>query len=235
MSAPASPVPDRAVDRAMYENRMRAAAYRAAAGTAANHSSTAGRAAINRAAVNRKNAQHSTGPRTEAGKQRSSLNAIRHGLTAQTVVLPSEDAAAYESHRRQFFSEYQPATPTETQLVQELIDTSWRLNRIPLLEADLLARAANPPDEQARIDFDIVDAHRLIAGINLQGTRLSRQFQKSAKGAARTTVSMRNCFAPRSVLRELLKSPRQIAPDPGRAPGSRTPRPQRRRRAAGTL
>ena len=129
--------------------------------------------------ANRLNSQKSTGPRTDAGKQRSSLNAIRHGLTAQTVVLPSEDPTAYESHRRQFLDEYQPATATETQLVQELIDTSWRLNRIPLLEADLLARAANPPNEQARIDFDIVDAHRLIASINLQGTRLSRQFQKA--------------------------------------------------------
>ncbi|HTS47955.1 MAG TPA: hypothetical protein VMH05_08425, partial [Bryobacteraceae bacterium] len=74
MSAPASPVLDSAADRAIYENRMRAAAYRAAAGTAANHSTVPDRAAINRAAVNRANAQHSTGPRTEAGKQRSSLN-----------------------------------------------------------------------------------------------------------------------------------------------------------------
>ena len=119
MSALPTTVLDRAVDRAMNENRTRAAAYRAV---------------VNRSDVNRANAQHSTGPRTDAGKQRSSLNAIRHGLTAQTVVLPSEDPAAYEAHRRQFLDEYQPATPTETQLVQELIDTSWRLNRIPLLE-----------------------------------------------------------------------------------------------------
>jgi hypothetical protein len=132
-----------------------------------------------RAAINRANAQNSTGPRTEPGKQRSSLNALRHGLTAQTVVLPSEDPANYESHRRQFLEEYQPATATETQLVQELVDTAWRLNRIPLLEANLLARAENPPNEQAAIDFDIVDAHRLIASINLQGTRLSRQFQNA--------------------------------------------------------
>lgn len=159
MSALPTPVLDRAIDRAIFQNRTRAAEYRAAA--------------------NRANAQHSTGPRTDAGKQRSSLNAIRHGLTAQTIVLPSEDPAAYQAHRRQFFEEYQPTSATETQLVQELIDTSWRLNRIPLLEAELLARAANPPDEQARIDFDIVDAHRLIASINVQGTRLSRQFQKT--------------------------------------------------------
>src|ERR1022692_2906658 len=103
-----------------------------------------------RAATNRANSQHSTGPRTEAGKQRSSQNALRHGLTARTPVLASEDQAAYQSHCRKLENEYQPATATETQLVQELADTSWRLNRIPLLEADILNRAlrCSPAREQ---------------------------------------------------------------------------------------
>jgi hypothetical protein len=132
-----------------------------------------------RAAVNRANSQYSTGPRTPAGKQRSSLNALRHGLTAASPVLPSEDPAAHADHRRRFFDEYQPGTPTESQLVQEIADTSWRLNRIPLLEAEVLSRAANPPTDQAAIDFDIVDAHRLLANLGIQGQRLSRQFQKA--------------------------------------------------------
>jgi hypothetical protein len=132
-----------------------------------------------RAAANRENAQHSTGPRSDAGKQRSSLNALSHGLTARTAVLPSEDPAAYEQHCRQFRDEHQPATPTETHLVQQLADTAWRLNRIPLLEADLLARAANPPNEEAAIAFDIVDAHRLLGSLGLHGQRLTRQFQKT--------------------------------------------------------
>jgi hypothetical protein len=136
-------------------------------------------APIHRAAINRANSQHSTGPRTEPGKQRSSQNALRHGLTARSAVLPSEDSAAFERHHRQFLDEYQPATPTETQLVRELADTSWRLNRIPLLEADVLNRAANPPTARAAINFDIVDAHRLLANLGIQGSRLSRQFQKS--------------------------------------------------------
>jgi hypothetical protein len=134
---------------------------------------------VDRTAINRANSRHSTGPRTDSGKQRSSLNALRHGLTAASAVLPSEDQAAYDAHRRGFFDEYQPATPTETQLTQELIDTAWRLNRIPLLEAALLDRAANPPTDQARIDFDIVDAHRALATLGLHYTRLSRQFQKA--------------------------------------------------------
>jgi hypothetical protein len=134
---------------------------------------------VGRAVINRANSRHSTGPRTDSGKQRSSLNALRHGLTAASAVLASEDQAAYDAHRRGFFDEYQPATPTETQLTQELADTSWRLNRIPLLEAELLSRAANPPTEQAAIDFDIVDAHRALATLGLHYQRLSRQFQKT--------------------------------------------------------
>jgi hypothetical protein len=134
---------------------------------------------VGRAVINRANSRHSTGPRTDSGKQRSSLNALRHGLTAASAVLPAEDQAAYDAHRRGFFDEYQPATPTETQLVQELADTAWRINRIPALEAALLDRAANPPTEQARIDFDIVDAHRALATLSLHYTRLSRQFQKA--------------------------------------------------------
>jgi hypothetical protein len=132
-----------------------------------------------RTAINRANSRHSTGPRTDSGKQRSSLNALRHGLTAASAVLSSEDPAAYDAHRRGFFDEYQPATPTETQLVMEVADTAWRLNRIPSLEAALLDRAANPPNDQARIDFDIVDAHRAIATLGLHSQRLSRQFQKT--------------------------------------------------------
>jgi hypothetical protein len=134
---------------------------------------------IDRAAINRANSQRSCGPRTAEGKQRSSLNALHHGLTAASPVLPSEDAAAYQAHCRQFLDEHQPATATEKQLVQELADTAWRLNRIPLLEADVLNRAANPPTEQAAIDFDIVDAHRLLSNLGIQSNRLSRQFQKA--------------------------------------------------------
>jgi hypothetical protein len=137
------------------------------------------RTSVDRTAINRRNSRHSTGPRTDSGKQRSSLNALRHGLSAACAVLPSEDRAAYDAHRRGFFDEYQPATPTETQLVIEIADTAWRINRIPSLEAALLDRAANSPTDQARIDFDIVDAHRALATLGLHYQRLSRQFQKA--------------------------------------------------------
>jgi hypothetical protein len=122
-----------------------------------------------RARANRSNALLSTGPRTDSGKQRSSLNALRHGLTAARAVLPSEDQSAYDAHCRGFFDEYHPATPTETQLTQELADTAWRLNRIPALEAALLDHT----------DSDIVDSYRALATLGTHYQRLSRQFQKS--------------------------------------------------------
>ncbi len=110
----------------------------------------------------------STGPRTAAGKQRSSLNALRHGLTAASPVLPSEDPAAYQRHCRQFLDEYQPATPTESHLTQELADTAWRLNRIPTLEADLFSQDLNPQSVISQ-----------LATLGLHSQRLSRQFQRT--------------------------------------------------------
>ena len=138
-----------------------------------------------RATINRANSQYSTGPRTEAGKQRSSQNALRHGLTARTAVLASEDPATYEQHCRQFQNEYQPATQTETQLVQELADTSWRLKRIPILEAALLDRAlrCSPAREQGdSLESPVPSPQSLVpqlAALGLHGSRLSRQFQKT--------------------------------------------------------
>ena len=110
----------------------------------------------------------STGPRTAAGKQRSSMNALTHGLTSRSPVLATEDPAAYQRHCRQFFDEYQPATPTQTQLTQEIADTAWRLNRIPSLEADLLSQNPSP---QTLIPQ--------LATLGLHYQRLSRQFQKA--------------------------------------------------------
>src|SRR6202035_3357582 len=118
------------------------------------HERAAGRAAINRA-----NSQRSTGPRTEAGKQRCKLNALRHGLTGQTIVLPTEDHAAYERYAHSLLNECQPKGAIETQLVQSLIDNSWRLNRVAAVETNLLSlgitenentvRAANPEADAA--------------------------------------------------------------------------------------
>jgi len=141
-----------------------------------------------RAAINRANAQKSTGPRTAAGKQRSSLNALRHGLTGQTIVLPTEDHSAYQRHSQSFLSEYGPTGATETQLVQALIDTSWRMNRAAAVETNLFSlgitemedRAlANHPDAEAALAMALTfrENARAFSQISIYSQRLARQFQ----------------------------------------------------------
>ncbi len=90
-------------------------------------------------AANRANARFSTGPKTPEGKAKSSLDAVKTGLTGRTILLTSEDAALYRAHVERFRRELQPVSELEAQLVQNLADTQWRLNRIPGLESGLLA------------------------------------------------------------------------------------------------
>ena len=91
-------------------------------------------------AANRANAQLSTGPKTAEGKTKASLNAVKTALTGRTVLLPAEDAAAYESHIRAYQDELKPVGRHESDLVQSIADASWRLHRIPSLELAIYAQ-----------------------------------------------------------------------------------------------
>jgi hypothetical protein len=142
-----------------------------------------------RTEINRANSQHSTGPKTAAGKQRSSLNALRHGLTGQIVVMPTEDLQAYQSHLKSFTDEYRPQGPTEAHLVQALADTSWRLNRVAALETNLLTLGVTHVSpitgapEQIQDAMSIVAAlesqSKALANLSMHTQRLSRQFERT--------------------------------------------------------
>src|SRR5215475_2948125 len=88
--------------------------------------------------ANQQNAKHSTGPRTEPGRRRSQRNAIRHGLTAETVIDTLEDAADYKAFEKAIKSDYSPQTAIEGQLVSRLASLLWRLRRAVIIESGLL-------------------------------------------------------------------------------------------------
>ena len=88
--------------------------------------------------ANRQNARHSTGPRTQSGKRRARRNAIRHGLTAETVIDILEDPADYKAFERAIKSDYSPQTAIEAQLVTQLACLLWRLRRAVAVESGLL-------------------------------------------------------------------------------------------------
>ena len=146
-----------------------------------------------RNAANRKNAAHSTGPKSETGKQKSSLNALRHGFTGQVVVLPTENRITYFKHTSAFHNEYHPQGPTETHLVQTLADAAWRLNRLRAIEDNLLTiglidqqdRRRAPETNLPEANIALATANgtkdhlRQIAILSVHEGRLTRQFTKT--------------------------------------------------------
>jgi hypothetical protein len=89
--------------------------------------------------ANQANAQKSTGPISIEGKAASSHNAVKSGLTGQTILLKTDDVAAYNRLIDRVTQKFHPFDDEERALVQDLADTEWRLARIAPLEASFLA------------------------------------------------------------------------------------------------
>jgi hypothetical protein len=80
--------------------------------------------------ANLANARRSTGPRTSAGKARSRMNAWKHGLTAEKVVIPGEDAEQLKAIRRELWEEYEPLPGMES-LIGIIQSTRIKLRNEP--------------------------------------------------------------------------------------------------------
>lgn len=93
--------------------------------------------------ANRRNALSSTGPKTDEGKLRSRANAVRHGLTAETVVASLEDAEDYKAFEATIIADYHAETAVARELVLRLASLLWRLRRATGIETDLLAIQAD--------------------------------------------------------------------------------------------
>ena len=91
--------------------------------------------------ANRENAKKSTGPRTEEGKARVSLNALKHGLLACDAVLPEEDPAEFDRQLRDLERDLRPENSLEWELVRQIADAQWRMRRLVRIETAFLAGA----------------------------------------------------------------------------------------------
>ena len=87
--------------------------------------------------ANRRNARLSTGPVTEEGKRRSRQNAVRHGLTAETVIDALEDAEDYAAFEMAVTADYDAQSAVERELVLRLASLLWRLRRATAIESGL--------------------------------------------------------------------------------------------------
>jgi transposase-like protein len=127
----------------------------------------------------------SGGPRTPEGKQRSRGNALRHGLTAQTLLREAFADGEIERFRDAFTAEWVPTTTTERVLVAEMARHAAALARAQQMEGAVLRQAARAALELALLD-DIQDygTDLLLAGsVTSEGIeRLSRYRRSHEKG-----------------------------------------------------
>jgi len=87
--------------------------------------------------ANKKNALKLTGPRTEEGKEVSKYNALKHGLTATSVLLPDEQQSVLEEFTASLYNDLHPMGPLETLLVERIVFAAWRLLRLGRIEAGI--------------------------------------------------------------------------------------------------
>jgi hypothetical protein len=87
--------------------------------------------------ANRRNARLSTGPITEEGKRKSRRNAVRHGLTAETVIDALEDAKDYAAFEASVTVDFDAQSAVERELVLRLASVLWRLRRATAIETGL--------------------------------------------------------------------------------------------------
>jgi hypothetical protein len=140
-------------------------------------------------AANQANAKLSTGPTSEEGRAKSSLNAVRTALTGRTVLLPTDDVEEYQKHVARFEADFNPVTDREKELTQNIADTQWRLDRIFAMEQGIYAMGRiefaelyKNQDESLRgamIDVKTLTTYqRQINNLSLQEERLRRHFFK---------------------------------------------------------
>src|SRR6202451_1298653 len=92
--------------------------------------------------ANRRNAQKSTGPMTDAGKEQSRCNAVRHGLAAETVIGGLEDAEDYKAFEAAIIADYDAQSAVERELVLRLDSVLWRRRRATTMETGLFEMQA---------------------------------------------------------------------------------------------
>jgi hypothetical protein len=145
--------------------------------------------------ANRRNAARSTGPRTEEGKQASRRNALRHGLTAETVIEGLEDSEDYRGFEAAIIADYDAQTAVERELVLRLASLLWRLRRIISIETDLLQsgpRFAAPAWMRSSAQADLMSS-RALPQANPKTASTSSDQNRTQKNAT-TSVPSRGAY-----------------------------------------
>jgi hypothetical protein len=138
-----------------------------------------------KAVASRINGARSRGPKTEEGRKRSSMNALRHGLLSNCVLIPGESKEVFDLLLNQHLAKLEPADGPEHSAVEEMVACIWRQRRLWAIETRLLANAAakhtetdDPLDSIAAAFSDLAKGPELAAVHRYDG-RLHRMHQRA--------------------------------------------------------
>jgi hypothetical protein len=134
----------------------------------------------------RRNGALSKGPVTEAGKQASSQNGVRHGILTQTVVLEGESKDRFEQLHSALIAEFQPRTTTESALVETMAIARWRHMRVLGiqkagfdLEFAWQTTPASPAYRAAIVFKNLADTSRVLDLLHRYEVSYDRQFSRA--------------------------------------------------------
>ncbi|HME06207.1 MAG TPA: hypothetical protein VKG25_04120 [Bryobacteraceae bacterium] len=121
--------------------------------------------------ASRVNGAKSQGPVTAEGKQKSSQNAVKHGLSARTIVLCNEDHALFEQLEQDYIGSLTPTTALELHIVQRIAEAHWRMRRAWAVETALTDRSNPRLDDdlrtakaQEQVEKQIESVRRAVVG-----------------------------------------------------------------------
>jgi hypothetical protein len=135
--------------------------------------------------ANRRNAAKSHGPITPEGRAAVRMNALKHGLTAAEIVLPTEDKLEFEQFQAAFEEECQPVGAIKQVLVEDLVAARWRMNRVRKMEPGFFTLRLQVMRRQIKEDFSNLDAQAHLALIFRDDARDADTIGKLSRYEAR--------------------------------------------------
>lgn len=134
-----------------------------------------------RAEINRENARKSTGPKTREGKNRARANALKHGLRAEVLVLPNEDAAQVEARVNDWFAYYQPESPAAVHLTNQCIRATLLSDRLDRFQTSVLSRQVREA-ERSHLIAQQTEIERLRKLLHFDPASAVRQLKQTSAG-----------------------------------------------------
>jgi len=147
--------------------------------------------------ANRQNSQASTGATTPAGQKKSSMNALRHGFTGQSVLVSAEEKSAYENHSIAYIEQYQPKTHEESDLIQQYADHRWTLQQISVQQMNVLTMLNMSNAHHMKIGSDYETLNKAVAPFYKQIGTLGIYEQRRRRAAQETLAQFNELKAAR--------------------------------------